>query len=221
MTDKASPTAQIPRLKHPRQNRRWLMVGVIGLVIGGSIWRLFFFNLWDTDDWKPPIWDGKPHLVETAYRRSELPRDAGIGQRLSAAYLDLKARYSRRNPAAWSMNATPTRLHGVSMLNQCMELSGTRYLVAHEAWGGMVQFGHSNLNGAQWVAAFELALQTNRPECYHPASNMWAENLLFIREKAGVVKVIPPSRLSDYQKAGLVDASYKPPTVAPTAAPAP
>jgi hypothetical protein len=107
------------------------------------------------------------------------------------------------------MAPSPLRLYGVSMLNQCTELSGTRYLVAYEAWGGTVQFGHSNLNGAQWIAAFELTLQTNRPECYHPASNRWAENLLFIREKTGVVKVIPPSRLGDYQKAGLVDPSYK------------
>jgi hypothetical protein len=93
-----------------------------------------------------------------------------------------------------------------------MEVTGTRYLMAYEAAAGSVQFGHSNvLNGAQWVAAFEATLQTNQPECFdHAAKGIRRENLLLIREKPGVVKVIPPSRLADYQKAGLVDASYKP-----------
>jgi hypothetical protein len=39
---------------------------------------------------------------------------------------------------------------------------------------------------------------------------MLRENLLLIREEPGVVKVVPPSRLADYQKAGLVSAAYVP-----------
>jgi hypothetical protein len=59
--------------------------------------------------------------------------------------------------------------------------------------------------------AFEAALQTNQPDCFdYVAKRSRPENLLLIREKPGVVKVVPPSRLADYQKAGLVSAAYVP-----------
>lgn len=101
-----------------------------------------------------------------------------------------------------------------------MTVTGARYLMAKEVSAGSVVFGHTNvLNGAQWVAAFEAALQTNQPDCFdYAAKRTRPENLLLIREKPGVVKVIPPSRLADYQKAGLVDPSYKPEPATPPAA---
>ena len=91
-----------------------------------------------------------------------------------------------------------------------MEMTGTRYLVAGGV--GYVEFGHTNtLNGAQWVAAFENALQQDRPWCFGPDMNGHNENMLLIREKPDLVKVVPRRQLTAYQQAGLVNRAYVPP----------
>ena len=184
-----------------------LMVTVV------SVWRLFFSRLSAADEFKPQTWNGEPRFVETCYPTYQVPDNAGIRQRLGIAYSKFMLRHGRKNPAASSFPPTSLQICSVhGLLNQSMQVTGTRYLIAYEAAAGSVQFGHSNiLNGAQWVAAFEAALQTNQPECFNfQTKRTGRENLLLIRERSGVVKVIPTSRLADYQKAGLVDASYKP-----------
>lgn len=199
-----------------------MLAGVLCLGIAASIWRLLFFELWDSDEFKPaPVWDGSPRFVETTYSTRGDSPGATLWQRLFMAYFDFQRRHGKKNPAGWSFPAgtiQPCSVHG--LLNQCMEVTGTRYLIAQEAAAGSVRFGHTNiLNGAQWVASFEAALQTNQPDCFDFfAKGTRKENLLLIREKSGVVKVIPPSRLADYQKAGLVDRSYKPPATTPAPA---
>ena len=87
-----------------------------------------------------------------------------------------------------------------------MQVSGTKYLIAVEI-AGAVEFGHTNiLNGAQWVAAFEHALETNGPVvCYDWAKKQnFQDTLVLIREPPRVVKIVPRTKLVDYQKAGLV-----------------
>jgi hypothetical protein len=89
-----------------------------------------------------------------------------------------------------------------------MEVTGTHYYVAVEVAGG-IEFGHTNvLNGAQWVAAFERAIEASDSViCYDFASKRnFQDRLLVIHERPGVVKVVPRTRLADYQKAGLVKA---------------
>jgi|GEM_PF-1715836 len=200
----------------PQRIRRWLVLGGLSLAIAVSIWRLLFFNLWNSEESKPqPAWDGKPRFTETTYSKRGASPNSTLWQRMFMAYYDFRMRHGRKNPAAWSFPATSPQncsIHG--LLNQCMEVTGTRYLIACEAAAGAVQFGHSNvLNGAQWVAAFEAALRTNHPNCFdYIAKRPRPENLLLIRETPGVVKVIPPSRLADYQKAGLISAPYVPAT---------
>ncbi len=87
-----------------------------------------------------------------------------------------------------------------------MEVSGTQYLIAVEI-AGAVEFGSTNsLNGAQWVAAFEHAIETSGPVvCYDFAKKRnFQDTLLLIRETPGVVKVVPRTKLAEYRKAGLV-----------------
>ena len=87
-----------------------------------------------------------------------------------------------------------------------MEATGTHYYVAVEIGGG-VQFGTPTvLNGVQWVAAFENAIETSGPVvCYDfGKKSNFEDTLLLIREKPGVVKIVPKCKLADYQKAGLV-----------------
>ena len=116
------------------------------------------------------------------------------------------------NPAAFTFSPSSGSKACIGpLLGQCMEVSGTRYLIDPEAQSGIVYFDHPNtLNGFEFVAAFEGALQTNTPTIYSPMTFGVAvrgtrqENLMLIRESPGIVKVIPRSRLADYQKAGLI-----------------
>ena len=202
----------------PRRRRawRWLGIGGLALVILLAVGRLLLFDVHDGEEQalQASRWDGKPRFVETASPTYGLPANAGIRQRLGTAFLNLQTRYGKKNPATYTFGAQPAAncfIHG--LLNQCMTVTGTRYLIAAEAIAGSVQFGHSNtLTGAQWVTAFEAALQNNRPEWWESsAQRLQRENLLLIREKSDVVKVVPSSRLADYQQAGLVDPTYQPP----------
>lgn len=83
------------------------------------------------------------------------------------------------------------------LLTECMQVSGKRYLIAWEAAGWPVYFGHTNsLNGAQWVAAVEQTLR--------------GEDLILISDEPGVVKVIPQDKLDEYRKAGFVKTGQMP-----------
>ena len=114
--------------------------------------------------------------------------------KLFAAYLKLKMRIAppKPNPAAYTF---PPRAEGRcsvhGLLSQCTQVTGTNYLIAREALRDPTYFGHSKtLNGAQWVAAFERALQQDGYD--------------LIRERSGVVKVIPKDVVAEYEKAGLI-----------------
>ena len=98
--------------------------------------------------------------------------------------------------------ARPTQrcsIHG--LLNQCMEMSDVRYLIDKNVAAGSVNFGHTNtLNGTQWIAAFESALQTGQPEWYVSESNQFRkENLVLIRYDSKTVLVLPTDRASQYR----------------------
>lgn len=209
--------ANCARLDRARQIRRWLVIILVSVTIPVATSWVLHRASWDVTEnesrsWRSWEWDGKPRFVATVYDKINAPPNATAWQRLKVSYLNLDQRYGVKRPAKHSLCPDwEKRCEIHHYLNQCMNLTGTRYLIAEEA--NYVYFGHSNfLNGVEWVAAFEGALQTNQPACWHPSSNhMWQENLLLIHESPRLVKVIPPSRLADYQKAGLVSTSYVPP----------
>ena len=145
--------------------------------------------------------DGRPAFVATVRSKSEwwpAPPNASFRQRLDVTYFNLKRRLMDRlgmqNPAAYTIGFTLApneRLQLYQGLNQCGKLTGTRYLIAREAWGRKTSFGSTNLfNGAQFVAAFEQALRD--------------DGLLLIIVRRGVVKVVLKNKLDEYRKAGLV-----------------
>jgi hypothetical protein len=151
--------------------------------------------------------DGKPRFYSTTYPRVQIPSNLPLRQRLFLMWIRYKQRYGKRNPAAYSFPASPVRLCSIhGLLNQCMEISGTRYLIAVEV-SGAVEFGSTNtLTGAQWVTSFERAIETSGPMiCWDYAKKQnFQDTILLIRDEPGVVKVVPRSRLGEYQKAGLV-----------------
>jgi hypothetical protein len=136
--------------------------------------------------------DGRPAFVIPKPPNSVVPPHATLKQRLLVVYFRLRERLASKNPTAYSFGPAPIHACSVDwLLNDCREVAGKRYLIAREAMGGVVYFGNTKtLNGAQWVAAFEQALHDG--------------GLLLLSNKAGVVKVIPKTKLDAYQKAGLV-----------------
>ena len=89
------------------------------------------------------------------------------------------------------MDVLPRQQWPISfLLNQCMGLSGTRYLIAKDVQG-TISFGTTNaMAGAQWTAMVEEALRKN--------------GLLVIHVTPRLVQVIPADKLDQYRKAGLV-----------------
>ncbi len=196
-------------LKKRRVIRPWFLAVVLGMaaVVGWLAWPANESGLSAFDLSRA---DGRPRFYATTYPRREAmraPRNFTPMQRLFWAWMNYKQRYGKRNPAAYTFPASPVQFCSIAgLLNQCMEVSGTRYLIAVEIAGG-VEFGNTNtLNGAQWVAAFERALETSDPVlCYdYTKKRNFQDTLMLIRERPGVVKVVPRSKLAEYQKAGLV-----------------
>jgi len=209
------PQVYIPEGKPPKP-LRW-QVALLALALAAVLgWVLFSTNevpAPDADPHELSRADGRSRFWPTRYSVAVLPANSSFRVRLVAAWMQFRQRHSRKNPTSWSFPATPVRPCAIDgLLNQCMEITGTQYLIAVEIAGG-VRFGHTNvLNGAQWVAAFENAVQNSQSVlCYDYATkHNFEDTLLLIREKPGIVKVVPRTKLADYQKAGLVNPRFKP-----------
>src|SRR2546428_12330079 len=150
---------------------------------------------------------GVPRCGPRAYQGRHNPPNLPLRQRAFWAWTQYKRRHGKPNPAAYSFPATPVQPCSIGgLLNQCMEVAGTQYFIAVEI-GGAVEFGSTNaLNGVQWVAAFEHAIETSSPVvCYDYAKKRsFQDTLLLIRETHRVVKIVPRTKLAEYQEAGLV-----------------
>ncbi|HTR43659.1 MAG TPA: sigma-70 family RNA polymerase sigma factor [Pseudomonadales bacterium] len=103
----------------------------------------------------------------------------------------------------WTFPASPIQLCSISgLLNQCMNLTGWQYLIDKNVAAGNIQFGNAKpLNGEEWVAAFENALQSNKPQWYDPKTKKFrVENLVLIRyPDQKIVLVLPPEKAAQYQ----------------------
>jgi|GEM_PF-6008514 len=107
------------------------------------------------------------------------------------------------HPLNYTFPITPVQRCSISgLLNQCMQLSGWRYLIDKEVAAGSVKFGDSKvLNGEEWLTAFENALQTNTPEWWDAKlKRQRQENLVLIRyHKLKTVLVLPKDKATKYQ----------------------
>jgi RNA polymerase sigma factor (sigma-70 family) len=109
------------------------------------------------------------------------------------------------HPLEWTFPISPAQACSISgLLDQCMEVSGWHYLIDKNVAAGMVKFGCPKvMNGEEWVAAFENALQTNMPEWWSSdgkRNRMHRENLVLIRfPKQKTVLVLPKDKAAKYQ----------------------
>ena len=190
--------------------RLWILATVMGIA------AFFGWLLWPSDTEISPFdlsrADGKPRFYATTYSKIQLPAKLPLRQRLLWMWTEYQRRHRKRNPAAYTFRASPIRLCSIhGLLNQCMELTGTQYLIAVEV-AGAVEFGNTNiLNGSQWVAAFEHASgASDSAICYDFAKQRnFQDTLLVIREGPGLVKIVPRTKVAEYQKAGSVKAGAR------------
>jgi hypothetical protein len=87
-------------------------------------------------------------------------------------------------------------------LNECMMATDTCYFVDTDVSAGTVLFGHTEpLKAAQWVVAFESALQTGTPEWWDSKQKRFRKgNLVLIRyPKQKIVLVLPKEKAAKYQ----------------------
>jgi hypothetical protein len=108
------------------------------------------------------------------------------------------------NPLNYTFPAsgpTPCSIHG--LLNQCMEVSGWHYLIDKDVAAGSVNFGRTNvMNGQEWVAAFENALQFGEPEWWNFSGDkkLRKENLILLRyPREKNVLVLPQDKAAQYK----------------------
>ena len=148
--------------------------------------------------------DGKSRFEVVQIR---MPANLTLFQRASWVWAGYWRRHAKPSPPLFSIAASPVGPCSIyRCLEVCTELTGTNYYVAVEI-PHTIKFGTSNvLSGAQWVAAFESAIETSGPvTCIDFAKkSSFEDTLVLIREGPGVVKIVPRSKLADYQSAGLV-----------------
>src|SRR6185369_12042263 len=194
-----STEVQSTRTALPKKEFRVLRILTVGAVLVVALGVLWFvtrtneqrvFSMTTLPD------DNRPAFIATAKPTIDIGplSNLPLRKRIYGIYLKLKYRIvsPKPNPAGHSFPPRadrPVGIHG--FLNQCSQMTGTRYLIAREARGDSIDFGHAKtLNGTQWVAAFEEALQRNGYDV--------------VRERSGAVKIIPQNLVAEYQKAGFV-----------------
>ncbi|MBI3851515.1 MAG: hypothetical protein HY298_14750 [Verrucomicrobia bacterium] len=144
-------------------------------------------------------------FVATTTASVGVPPNATLMDRIFITWTSFSRRFRRPGSATSATYSFPPNgtnlcsIHG--LLNQCMEISGSRYLIANEVAAGTVLFGHTNvLNGAQWVKAFEDALRTGTPEWFDPkAKSFRKEKLVLVRHDQWTVLVLPKEKALQFQ----------------------
>jgi hypothetical protein len=124
------------------------------------------------------------------------PLNAGLVQRFFTAMWKFSQDWGRKR-GMLAKNITfgpiaPTRCSMQGLLNQCMEASGTTYLIKQDVVAATVQFGHTNsLRGDMWIAAFEQSLETGNPEWWDMHQKKFVrENLVLLRYPANRTVVV-------------------------------
>jgi hypothetical protein len=191
---------------------RWWVVGIIlAFAAIAGWWGLSAIEQAEAarDPFGQSLADGQSRFWATRYALFTLPPNPSWFQRFQVVWINFHKKHGKKNPAAWSFAASPRQPCSIQgMLNECMEVTGRRYLVAVEI-AGAVEFGHTNvMSGAQFVTAVERAIEESKDVVCHDyrARRNFQDSLLLIRERPGLVKIVPRSKLADYQKAGLASA---------------
>jgi hypothetical protein len=173
---------------------RWLLVVVMFiLLLAGAI-------LMTLPPRQSPLL-ADPRFVVTTKPSFGVPANAPLKSRAFVWWMKFRQRYAKPHPLSYSFGASPTNrcsIHG--LLNQCMEVTGVRYVIAKDLAAGTVMFGPTNtLNGAQWAEAFTGALQTGQPEWWDSQTKTFRrENLVLLTNDPRTVLVLPKDMAGEF-----------------------
>ncbi|HEX4644213.1 MAG TPA: hypothetical protein VH598_01245 [Verrucomicrobiae bacterium] len=149
----------------------------------------------------PPLPFGTNLFIATAPPVAGFAPNASLGVRARYYLFKIYSKFQRRSfKIGWSFPASPVTGCSIQgLLNQCMQVSGTRYLMPVGVAAGVVQFGHTNvLDGPHWVAAFEQALQSDGVQCWDPQTKTTGpEHLVLLRFPAQKVVVVLPAKAAE------------------------
>jgi hypothetical protein len=169
----------------------------------------------------PPLpFDTNGYATTTSYEifPTHLPTHASFKTRVSFVYFKLWDAFHQYHldPTSTTFATNPVMACSIQgLLNQCMQASGTRYLMPPDIATGTVRFGNSKvLNGRQWIAAFEAALETNRPSFWDgKTKSRHSENLVLIRyPKQKTVLVLTATEAAEFRRTnstGIIDKEHR------------
>ena len=184
------------------------MTAFLSLIAAGMLGMVLWPEIPEVSVYELSRADGISRFYATTFSKTVAQPNRSLLRRLEHTWTEYQRRNGKRNPAGFVFARQAVQRRGIQeMLSQCMEITGTRYLIAVEI-AGAVEFGHSNvLNGTQWVAACEQAIESSTAiVCYDYAKKSnFEDTLVIVRDTPGVVKVLPRTKLRDYQEAGLID----------------
>ena len=137
-----------------------------------------------------------------------LPKNPTLGERFRHFLFGLSTKFSKSSSGTWSFGPSPVRGCSIQgLLNQCNDVTGTRYLMPLGVAAGVVQFGNTNvLDGPHWVAAFETALQSDGVQCWDEQTHRTGpEHLVLLRFPAQkVVVVLPVRAAAEFQRTNAI-----------------
>lgn len=155
----------------------------------------------------PPLPFDTSNYVATIRVKLFTPRTSGsLKDRLASAFMSWEEDREFRHPQPkhWGFPAAPFgNASLMGLLNQCMGPSGQRYFMSPGVSAGMVQFGHTNtLDGAQWVAAVEAALQSPTTQTLNPKTHrMDTGGLVLIHfPEQRAVLVLTPTEAAEFRR---------------------
>ena len=140
----------------------------------------------------PPLpFDTKGFVASNFTPLLAKPANPSLKDRLFFGWIELMRLFKADT---WSFPATPGRCSIHGLLNQCMQVSGNRYLLSPEIASGSAQLSATNtLDGPQWVAEVERTLHTGKIEWWDSELKGWRkEPLVFIRFPAQKTVLILP-----------------------------
>jgi hypothetical protein len=174
----------------------WLLAGVFVVFLLASM--LFL---------TPPLRDSPfsndARFVLTTKPQFGTAAGAPLKDRVFVWAMRIHQRFAKPKPGAFTFPPAATNrcsIHGT--LNQCMDVTGVRYVIARDVAAGTVEFGHPNtLNGDQWVKAFTEALETGQPEWWDSkAGRFRKEKLILLTNSPATVLVLPQETAREFQR---------------------
>ncbi len=175
----------------PKRNGASLRYYVLGIVFVSAVLVAMLLLIPGKQPAPPLPFDTKGFVASNFAPLFPKPANPSLKERLFFGWIELMRLFKADS---WSFPATTARCSIHGLLNECMEVSGNRYLLSPEIASGSVQLSATNtLDGPHWVAEVERTLHTGKVEWWDRELKGWRkEPLVFIRFPAQKTVLVLP-----------------------------